>query len=654
MVAAYGIVLPASISAQPFHLDPTFGTGGIVIEPASMEWASAVLVQPDGKILAAGRNDEPGSIVARYLPSGNPDPAFTSPSLPMNWVNGIALQSDGRIVLAGFEQINVADRRLRVARLLENGTPDPSFDGDGVAMTDLQGDSDLAQAVAIQSDGKIVVSGTYRPDNDFVVVLRYLTDGTPDPAFGLGGAFLGPQVETPQSDFFVDSQGRIVLGSYNFLMRLQPNGVPDAAFSVTLGPFTVMSSIAPAADDATLVVGVHQLLGGMLLERYTAAGSLDGAFGDGGRVIFGSTGTVSGQAGLVLPDGRIYVAGRLSDAFLLSRFEEDGDIDDTFGPGGFQVTPIGQWSIPQDLAVQSDGGVILAGYAYFPAQGSHSIALARYAACVVSPLPAPTIASVVPSAVSSVGGEMLQITGTNFDPGAEVRIGDAVADLVAPASPGLIDVTTRVQSIGLVDVLVRNADCQTAIMTEAVFVHPADVPPTSAYFAFVRRLVVNEVTSGCGLFSLSYCPLDPVTRAQMAVFLLRSKEGSSYEPPPATGTVFADVPIDGFAAAWIEELAARNITAGCDVNLYCPDQFITRAQMAVFLLVTLEGTGYQPPDPDGIFLDVPVSSPYARWIEEIFARGITSGCGQGIYCPNQAVLREQMAVFLSVTFNLPG
>jgi hypothetical protein len=140
----------------------------------------------------------------------------------------------------------------------------------------------------------------------------------------------------------------------------------------------------------------------------------------------------------------------------------------------------------------------------------------------------------------------------------------------------------------------------------------------------------------------------------MAVFLLRSKEGPTYEPPPATGTVFTDVPIDGFAAAWIEELSHRGITAGCDVNLYCPDAANTRAQMAVFLLVTLEGTGYQPPDPTGVFADVPISSPYARWVEEIHERGITAGCDATLFCPDDPVLREQMAVFLSVTFNLPG
>jgi len=79
-----------------------------------------------------------------------------------------------------------------------------------------------------------------------------------------------------------------------------------------------------------------------------------------------------------------------------------------------------------------------------------------------------------------------------------------------------------------------------------------------------------------------------VTRAQMAVFLLKTLEGSAYAPPPATGSIFDDVPVGAFAAAWIEEVAARGITGGCQVSppLYCPGAPNTRGQMAVFLTKT--------------------------------------------------------------------
>ncbi|HMZ08556.1 MAG TPA: S-layer homology domain-containing protein, partial [Anaerolineales bacterium] len=90
-------------------------------------------------------------------------------------------------------------------------------------------------------------------------------------------------------------------------------------------------------------------------------------------------------------------------------------------------------------------------------------------------------------------------------------------------------------------------------------------------------------TSGCG--NGNYCPEDSVTRAQMAIFLLKATNGSSYTPPSVgASTGFNDVATDHWAAAWIKQLAADGITSGCAAGLYCPDNPVTRDQMAVFLV----------------------------------------------------------------------
>jgi hypothetical protein len=144
-----------------------------------------------------------------------------------------------------------------------------------------------------------------------------------------------------------------------------------------------------------------------------------------------------------------------------------------------------------------------------------------------------------------------------------------------------------------------------------------------------------------------------VTRAQTSVFLLRSHEGIEYLPPPSTGAVFADVPADAFAAAWIEELSDRGITGGCAPLLFCPDADVTRAQAAVLNLRTKNGDTYQPPPATGtMFADVPVSHYAAAWIEEFARQGYTAGCAPSLYCPDQAVTRGQMAVFLAAVFAL--
>jgi glucose/arabinose dehydrogenase len=177
-----------------------------------------------------------------------------------------------------------------------------------------------------------------------------------------------------------------------------------------------------------------------------------------------------------------------------------------------------------------------------------------------------------------------------------------------------------------------------------------DVTPSHWAWRWIEAISTAGITSGCT--PSTFCPASTTTREQMAVFLLLAKYGQAHLPPPATGTVFADVPASSPFARWIEQLAAEGITAGCGGGNFCPSQEVTRGQMAVFLLVTLEGTGYTPPPATGRFTDVPPSSPFAPWIEELARRGITAGCSPTLFCPNLPIPRDQMAIFLSATFGL--
>ncbi|MCP5425947.1 MAG: S-layer homology domain-containing protein [Gammaproteobacteria bacterium] len=178
-----------------------------------------------------------------------------------------------------------------------------------------------------------------------------------------------------------------------------------------------------------------------------------------------------------------------------------------------------------------------------------------------------------------------------------------------------------------------------------------DVPQSYWAYASIEAIAAAGITGGCG--GGNYCPTSNVTRAQMAVFLLRGIYGSAYIPPTASGTMFNDVPKTAFAADWIEQLALEGITGGCGSGNYCPDSNITRAQMAVFLLRALYDSAYIPPTATGtMFSDVPKTAFAAAWIEQLVREGITGGCGTGIYCPDAPVKRDQMAVFLARTFDL--
>ena len=182
----------------------------------------------------------------------------------------------------------------------------------------------------------------------------------------------------------------------------------------------------------------------------------------------------------------------------------------------------------------------------------------------------------------------------------------------------------------------------------------SDVAADHWAYTWIKRLYASKITGGCNTEPLRYCPEQSVTRAQMAIFLLRSRYGETYQPPPASGVVFGDVPSAHWAASWIEQLASEHITSGCGNGNYCPDSPVTRAEMAVLLLRAKNSQSYLPPAASGtIFSDVDLSHWAVNWIEELSAEAITGGCATGLYCPEKPVNRAEMAVLLIRTFSLP-
>ncbi len=171
-----------------------------------------------------------------------------------------------------------------------------------------------------------------------------------------------------------------------------------------------------------------------------------------------------------------------------------------------------------------------------------------------------------------------------------------------------------------------------------------DVPVSAYYFDAVNLLKNENITSGCG--NNDYCPGLVVTRAQMAIFIVRAIIGSdnfTWSPTPH----FNDVPPNAFGFAWIQKLFELNITSGCGGGDYCPDTSVTRDQMAVFVIRARFGafTIFDfPPVPS--FSDVPTNYWAFAWIQRMAVDSITGGCGSGDYCPTTAVSRADMALFL--------
>ena len=185
-----------------------------------------------------------------------------------------------------------------------------------------------------------------------------------------------------------------------------------------------------------------------------------------------------------------------------------------------------------------------------------------------------------------------------------------------------------------------------------------DVPQDS-FYPYIENILHNGVTAGGSCGAASYCGEDGVLRQQMAVFVLKAMYGGDFVPPPATGTVFDDVPAASPFAPWIEELARQEIVAGCvappppALPSYCPNAVVNRQQMAVFLLKA-KGSSPRPCAGD-VFSDVTCDNPFAGYIETLWYAGISSGCSgfpDYLYCPTDQTKRKQMAAFLVRTFGL--
>ena len=386
-------------------LDPTFGQNGMVttdIGPGGEE-ANAMAIQPDGKIVVVGETSGEASggaefALARYNPDGTLDVTFggdgtVTTNLPSSGAYAVAIQADGRIVVVG------GGSRFALVRYGADGTLDPTFDGDGVVTTNFTPKADVAYAVTIQADGRIVAAGVsgvvgtnLHFDDTKVALARYNADGSLDTSFGGDGRVTTNFTGTDDRAFatVTQSDGRIVVAgsaaAYRAfaLARYNPDGSRDSAVgdngkvttTFTNGSFQFATAVAAQADGRLVVVGAEPRGVGFALARYKTNGALDRTFGEDGKVTTDfltrhDLGYVGGWArGVAIQgDGKIVVAGGSAvgpggdTEFALARYEQDGTQDPTFGGDGRVTT---EWSIDGNdaahaLAIQDDGKIVTAG-----------------------------------------------------------------------------------------------------------------------------------------------------------------------------------------------------------------------------------------------------------------------------------------------------
>ena len=347
--------------------------------------AAGVAIQDDGKIVATGAGDGDFAL-ARYTPDGRLDASFGKGGKVLTDLGGedyalaVAIQHDGKIVATGLGW----DTEFALARYTPDGRLDASFGKGGKVLESFSGYPNYASAVAIQGDGKIVAAGT-TSYLDFALA-RYTPDGRLDPSFGTGAV-----VETDFSSDYPDygeavaiqDDGKIVAagdGDRDFaLARYTPDGRLDASFGTggkvltDLGKYDGASAVAIQADGKIVAAGASgSRTFAFALARYTPDGRLDASFGKGGTVLT-DLGGEDGAAGVAIQDdGKIVAAGAGDGGFALARYTPDGRLDASFGTGGTVLTDLGGKDGAAGVAIQDDGKIVAAG------AGDGDFALARY------------------------------------------------------------------------------------------------------------------------------------------------------------------------------------------------------------------------------------------------------------------------------------
>ena len=375
--------------------DLTFDGDGQAVTAvgSSHDFAHAIAVQSDGKVVVAGGSDNGSNwdfALVRYGADGSLDAGFgtggkvTTPiGSGHDRAHAVAVQRDGRIVAAGFSH-NGSNQDFALARYTRSGALDTSFGTGGKVTTAIGSGHDQAYAVAVQADGKILVAGYSHngTDNDFALV-RYTRSGQLDATFGEGGMvvtdfdggddqaraiallYLGKIVVAGHATYGSDGSGM------NFaLVRYDADGTPDAGFGDGGRVVTDFGGGSDAAHAVTaqpggLIVAAGASGTSFALARYNSYGALDQDFGNGGKVVT-SFGSSHGAAHAVAAqlDGKI-IAGGSGDAnkFALARYDEWGRPDPLFGTGGQFAAPVGSTSATANaMALLPDGKVVLAGH----------------------------------------------------------------------------------------------------------------------------------------------------------------------------------------------------------------------------------------------------------------------------------------------------
>jgi uncharacterized delta-60 repeat protein len=516
------------------------------------------------------------------------------------------------------------------------GDLDPTFSGDGVVTYDSGvGVRDVGDAVAIQPDGKIVVVGTsFNAAIEYLFVLRYNSDGTLDTTFAGDGIATYSSGINIGNAVAIQPDGKIVVAGASsngsnmdvVLLRFNSNGTLDSTFGTN--GVVRYNGVANGSDsgnavaiqqDGKIVVAGYVWNGflnydDVMLLRFNSNGTLDNTFGTNGVVVYNSMAysTDSAEAVTIQQDGKMVIVGHRASAagadVLVLRYNSNGTLDGTFGGSGVVVYDGTRIDQGFALGIQQDGKIVIAGIT--ATDGTVEVLVLRYNGV----------------------GTLDNTFGTNGVVTYQGGTWGGTAYAVAIQSDGKIVVTGDIEtstgpnllvlrynsngtldnSFGINGVVTYNAgnrgnalaiqsDGKIVVTGNSGIVGDENVltvrllngftDVSFLYWAYYYIMAIYDagITTGCSQNPLNYCPEDYVSREQMAAFIVRAAEG---EPPLNycdTGVPFPDVSSDMWSCRYIRRLKELGITTGYQDGTYGPYDDVPREQMAAFIVRAVEG-----------------------------------------------------------------
>lgn len=394
--------IPALVLATLAALPMTGCGGGGGGSPVYDDRVYAIAIQGDGKIVATGDsyNGNSGWQVAlmRFNSNGSLDTSFGSGGKVLTSVYGgaraVAIQGDGKIVVGGlsYDGTNV----FVLMRYNTDGSLDSSFGTGGKVLTLMNGG---IAALAIQGDNKIVASGyAYNGlDYDFALV-RYASNGTLDTTFGSSG-IVRTNTATPfilgsgASSVAIQSDGKIVAAGGSSMIRYNADGTLDITFGtggkVSTGSYYEQTSVVAIQTDGKIVAAGSSLNPSssydLALTRYNSDGSPDTTFAGSGRVVTSVMNLYPLAPAKVVVDpvsGKIVAAGYSQYQSVIVRYTGTGLPDTTLASGGKMILTNGSYSgynsTVNDVAVQGDSKILVAGSTYRDMGSGYDFALERH------------------------------------------------------------------------------------------------------------------------------------------------------------------------------------------------------------------------------------------------------------------------------------